>query len=189
MILYITPESVALFVLTVLLLTWFCARWRRRSDVAPVALRFLQATWALIVLAATVFPTEPLNSTARYVEWFPGESMWGEDTGGLFEDEKTIIAQLQIANAVMFVPLGSLFYFGGIFRTSALLRAVLTCLGLSVLIEMMQFLMAAGRIVDIDDVLFNTVGGLAGATSAAIAARLAARLEGRDRHQVVHSRS
>lgn len=65
-------------------------------------------------------------------------------------------------NIALFIPVGWVFYRGD------LRRAVLMGLGLSVGIEVAQFVLAAG-FSDLDDVAFNTLG-------AALGARLAERL-------------
>ncbi|MFI5659897.1 VanZ family protein [Streptomyces sp. NPDC051684] len=51
-------------------------------------------------------------------------------------------------------------------------RAAATCLVLSVLIEAAQYGMDAGRTVDIDDVLFNTLGGVLGSVLAYLPHRM-----------------
>ncbi|MCH0539879.1 VanZ family protein [Streptomyces sp. MUM 203J] len=75
-----------------------------------------------------------------------------------------MIFQLQIANAAMFVPMAALARFS--VQQASVLEISAACLLASVAIEVTQFLMAAGRTVDVDDVLFNTVGGILGATIA-----------------------
>ncbi|MFF1695135.1 VanZ family protein [Streptomyces sp. NPDC058257] len=78
-----------------------------------------------------------------------------------------MIVVLQVANAAMFVPLG-LFAYAAARRPSPT-GIVLGCLTLSVTIEAVQFVMNAGRVVDIDDVMFNTVGALIGCLLARVA--------------------
>lgn len=47
-------------------------------------------------------------------------------------------------------------------RRPSLLTIIAGCLALSVAIEAVQLVMNAGRVVDVDDVIFNTIGGLVG---------------------------
>ncbi|PWI20238.1 hypothetical protein DI272_01040 [Streptomyces sp. Act143] len=87
-----------------------------------------------------------------------------------------MIVRLQLANAAMFVPFGSLLSFTfRPARKAVPARATCVCLGFSVLIEGVQFVMAAGRTVDVDDVLFNTLGGLLGAGVAVAGVQVFAR--------------
>ncbi|MEW1926142.1 VanZ family protein [Streptomyces sp. NPDC088360] len=62
-------------------------------------------------------------------------------------------------------PLG-LFAYAAARRPSAL-TIVVGCSALSAGIEAVQFVMNAGRVVDVGDVIFNTVGGLVGCLLAA----------------------
>ncbi|WP_416484718.1 VanZ family protein [Streptomyces sp. CL12] len=106
-------------------------------------------------------PTQPLDSGGpRYVSWVPGEGLWGNDLSSMGGMEHEMVLRLQLANALMFVPLGILLIFTG--RQPRLGRAVAVCLALSLSIETAQYVMNAGRTVDVDDVLFNTFGGVIG---------------------------
>ncbi|MFJ8231364.1 VanZ family protein [Streptomyces sp. NPDC094448] len=134
------------------------------------AVRMAATTWALLVLLATLMPTQPLGSGAAYISWELGGGLWGTSSdygAGLFEQEGEMVARLQIANAVMFVPLGALFAFRRDRVRAA--TAIAWCFAASVAIEALQLAMAAGRTVDIDDVLFNTLGGVLGAVTAQLA--------------------
>ncbi|MFJ9173910.1 VanZ family protein [Streptomyces sp. NPDC102360] len=163
-ILHLTPVTVAGFLLLCAALPWAAAAWNARTrDVALPLARVLLTLWLLLVLAVTLIPDQSLNSGgSRYINWLPGEGLWGGgvSTLGVGDMERGMIVRLQLANAMMFVPLGALYVFAG--RRPRLGRAVVACLALSVLIEAVQYAMNAGRTVDVDDVLFNTFGGLVG---------------------------
>ncbi|MER5972494.1 VanZ family protein [Streptomyces sp. NPDC002055] len=167
-VLYINPATVALFVVAVVALSATVAWWHHRSNgVLPRrAAGAMLAAWTALALAATIMPTQPLGTGGYDIFLTPGEGLWNSDEGGagLFASEREMIVRLQIANAAMFVPLASLLSFCAP-RWSAG-RVVAVCLSLSVLIETVQFAMAAGRTVDVDDLLFNTVGAVLGVAAA-----------------------
>ncbi|MFD3843748.1 VanZ family protein [Streptomyces sp. NPDC058642] len=171
MVLYITPASVVMFVLTMLALSWVGAWWFHRNyEVASRVVRFILAAWGLLILVATLAPSQPLGTSGYYISWIPGEGMWGAGGSGLFPEERAMIVRLQIANAAMFVPFGAILSFEIFDRRNMVLAWVSSsCLALSGLIEFGQLVMAAGRTVDVDDVLFNTVGGFIGGGAALIA--------------------
>lgn len=88
-----------------------------------------------------------------------------------------MIVRLQLANAAMFVPFGAMLSI----ELFEIRRAVLAwvssgCMAFSALIEFGQFIMAAGRTVDVDDVLFNTIGGFTGGGMTLIALNVFAAL-------------
>ncbi|MFJ9127389.1 VanZ family protein [Streptomyces sp. NPDC102340] len=163
-VLCLTPLTVAGFLLLCAVLPWAAVALQARTrEVVPVLSRALLVLCLLVVLAATLFPDQSLGSGGqRYVIWLPGEGLWGGRMGtfGMSDTERDMILRLQLVNALMFVPLGLLLVLAS--RQPCLGRAVLTCLALSLLIEAAQYAMNAGRTVDIDDVLFNTLGGILG---------------------------
>ncbi|WP_217189392.1 VanZ family protein [Streptomyces buecherae] len=164
-VLYVSPATLALFLTATVGLCLAGARWLARdSDRASRAARALLLLWAGLTLVATVAPTQPLGTGGHAIAWIPGEGMWqpsGHSGAGLFAEERDMIVRLQIANAAMFTPLAALLLFS--FPSLGTTSAVLSCLLASATIEATQFLMAAGRTVDIDDLLFNTLGGAIGA--------------------------
>ncbi|MGW2019922.1 VanZ family protein [Streptomyces sp. NPDC001927] len=87
----------------------------------------------------------------------------------------------------MFVPL-AVFWYTAAERTSGL-RVLIGCCSLSVGIELVQLAMNAGRVVDVDDVPFNTAGALVGVLMAGASARLAGRAPnaGRRRLGALHA--
>ncbi|WP_353942816.1 VanZ family protein [Streptomyces sp. HUAS MG91] len=132
-----------------------------------------------------MLPTQPLGSGGMSVFLTPGEGLWEADLAFVDADERHMILALQIANAAMFVPLGILASASA--RHPSALRTTLLCAGLSPVIELAQLLMAEGRVVDVDDVLFNTAGALLGAalvtlwTRATAVAKPSGGHAGRDR--------
>ncbi|MHC5257412.1 VanZ family protein [Streptomyces sp. UC4497] len=160
-VLHLTPLTVAGFLLLCAALPWAATALQARArEVVPVLSRALLVLCLLAVLAATLIPDQSLGSGGqRYVAWLPGEGLWGGRMGtlGMGDMEREMILRLQLANALMFVPLGLLLVLAS--RQPRLGRAALACLVLSLLIEAAQYAMNAGRTVDIDDVLFNTLGG------------------------------
>lgn len=66
----------------------------------------------------------------------------------------------QVANAAMFIPVAISYRFAYP-RTSGIVAISVGC-ALSIAIEFMQWLMKAGRVVDIDDVIVNTCGTVLG---------------------------
>ncbi|MET8725244.1 VanZ family protein [Streptomyces misionensis] len=109
----------------------------------------------VIIYAATLMPPQPLGSGGpRYISWVPGEGLWGNDLSSM---EHEMSLRVQLANAMMFVPLGILLVF--VTRQPRLGRTIAICLALSASIETAQYVMNAGRTADVDDALFNTLGG------------------------------
>ncbi|MEU9208433.1 VanZ family protein [Streptomyces sp. NPDC048415] len=163
-ILYLNFATVAGFLLFCAVIPWVAAAIEARTrDAVPVLSRVFLAFCLMVILAATLIPSQPIGSGGqRYISWAPGEGLWGDDlsTVGMGSMEHDMILRLQLANALMFVPLGLLLMF--VTRQPRLRRVVLICLALSVLIEATQYVMNAGRTVDVDDVLFNTLGSLIG---------------------------
>lgn len=163
-VLYLNSASVAGFLLVCAALPWGAAAIEARTqDVIPMLSRVLLAFCLLVILAATLIPSQSIGSGGqRYVSWAPGEGLWGDSlsTVGMGDMEQEMILRLQLANALMFVPPALLLVF--VTRQPRMGRAVLICFALSVLIEVSQYVMNAGRTVDIDDVLFNTLGGVIG---------------------------
>ncbi|GGV40733.1 hypothetical protein GCM10010277_29040 [Streptomyces longisporoflavus] len=158
---YVNAWTVSLFLTVVAAAAVGLGVWRRPSPRRQRrAARALW--WACLVaaLAATVIPDRPIGSGVPYVAMIPGEGLWGSAADYMYASERHMILVLQIANAAMFVPLG-LFAYAAARRPSSPM-IVLGCFALSVTIEVVQLVMNAGRVVDIDDVIFNTAGGLVG---------------------------
>ncbi|MFF3367078.1 VanZ family protein [Streptomyces misionensis] len=161
-ILYLNVASVTAFMLFCAAVPWAGAALETRTQEAiPKLARALLVLCLAVILVATLMPTQPLNSGGpRYVSWMPGEGLWSNDLSFISGMERDMVLRLQLANALMFIPLGILLVFAG--RRPRLGRVIAICLALSVSIEAAQYVMNAGRTVDVDDVLFNTLGGIIG---------------------------
>lgn len=168
-VLGITPTTVTLFLIVALGVAMAFALW---GTLAPdpsaprTTARVLLAGWLLVLLAATLAPTQPIGSGDATVWWRPGEGLF--DLGARLEpNEVAMLVRRQIANAALFVPAPLLLRFAAP-RSSAAL-AFLLGVGLSLVIEAGQLLMRAGRIADIDDVLCAATGTVIGAGLALVA--------------------
>ncbi|MGW6274666.1 VanZ family protein [Streptomyces sp. NPDC055060] len=158
---YVNVWMVGGFVAAVALAAVGLGTWRRTSPRRQRrAARVLWLVSLGAALAATVIPDQPIGSGVPYVAMIPGEGLWGSAGDHMYAGERHMILVLQIANAAMFVPLGLFAYAAA--RRPSVLTIVVGCFALSVTIEAVQLVMNAGRVVDVDDVIFNTVGALVG---------------------------
>ncbi|MEU6990363.1 VanZ family protein [Streptomyces sp. NPDC046465] len=158
---YVNAWTVSLFLAAVAAVAAGLGVWRRMAPHQQRrATRVMWAACLVAALAATVVPDRPIGSGVPYVALVPGEGLWGSRADYLYASERHMILVLQTANAAMFVPLGLFAYAAA--RRPSVLRVVGGCLALSVFIEAVQLVMNAGRVVDIDDVIFNTTGSLIG---------------------------
>ncbi|WP_369212734.1 VanZ family protein [Streptomyces flavofungini] len=158
---YVNAWTVCLFLAAVAATAAGLGVWRRASPGRQRrAARMLWLGCLVVVLAATVIPEWPIGPGVPYVAMIPGEGLWGSAADHMYAGERHMILVLQIANAAMFVPIGLFAYMAG--RRPATVGIVGGCLALSVIIEAVQLVMNAGRVVDVDDVIFNTLGGLSG---------------------------
>ncbi|MET7754698.1 VanZ family protein [Streptomyces sp. NPDC005389] len=169
-VLYVNTLSVSLFVLiaalvSVLLTRWIASAPAERRRIA----RILFVTSLVVVLLATIAPTQLPGSGTRYVSLSPGGAFFGSEIEGMYPMERRMATATSIANAAMFVPL-AIFRYAAVKRSSGL-QVLAESLALSVCIELVQLIMNAGRVVDIDDVLFNTTGALIGVLVAGASAR------------------
>lgn len=165
-LLYINPTIFFIFLAVVAVMSFVCAMWIYRNDGSRLVgvIRLALLLWIVVILRATVYSDAPLgSSTEQAISWIPGEGLWqpsGHALLGISSEERAMIFRLQAANAAMFVPLGALTLFS--FPSLKASLAVAFCFLASVAVEVTQFLMAAGRVVDVDDVLFNTAGAAVG---------------------------
>jgi glycopeptide antibiotics resistance protein len=99
----------------------------------------------------------PYGSDGR-TDLIPFHPLWNALTGEI--DATRVVATFG-ANILLFVPIGILLPV----RWPRLDRAGVVTLmtaGLSAAIEVAQYFMNAGRVAQLDDVIFNTLGGLIG---------------------------
>lgn len=75
-------------------------------------------------------------------------------------------------NVLLFIPIGFSLLVMWRNRNHPVTAAVAGGFALSLLIEITQYLIAVGRVVDVDDLILNTVGTWLGAASTALAIRL-----------------
>ncbi|MEV6565795.1 VanZ family protein [Streptomyces kronopolitis] len=170
-VLGITPASVVLFLTLALAAALTLALWTARAPGvrAPRSTaRVLLAGWLLLLLAATLTPSQPIGSGDATVWWRPGEGLF--ELGAQLEPgELGMLVRRQIANAALFVPAPLLLRFAAP-RVSAA-AAFLLGVGLCLAIETAQLLMRAGRIADVDDVICAAAGTVTG-TGLALLAQL-----------------
>lgn len=115
---------------------------------------FLLAGAVLVVLLATLLPAGGDRSVLRI-------RLLGDIGDFLVSgDAHTILMQIG-GNVALFVPVGFLAPLV-IRRLDTGIRTILAATGLSIGVEVTQYLLPIGRIASIDDVLLNTVGGMAG---------------------------
>ncbi|MFT2015636.1 VanZ family protein [Streptomyces sp. 796.1] len=185
-ILYISPLSVAAFLTATVGLCLLGVWWRSRADARRLltVARFLLVGWGLVVFVATVLPMEAPGSGSHEVAWVPGEGLWepsGYQGAGAFAEERENVLRLQVANTAMFIPLAALSSLA--FPALSGIAVIGCCLALSASIETAQFLLAAGRTADVDDLLFNTLGGVIGTFSAHLATQANRLRPGSGRHR------
>ncbi|MFI9050046.1 VanZ family protein [Streptomyces sp. NPDC053427] len=171
-----SPTTVALFLAAMAALALSLAGWTAR---APAAARTtaaaLLAGWLLVLLFATLSPTQPVGSGDATVWWRPGEGLF--DPGAqLPPQELAMLIRQHLAYAALYVPGPLLLRFAAPRWPAA--AAFLLGVGLCVTVETAQLLMRAGRIADIDDVMCAAAGTVIGA-GLGLLARLAARRLGR----------
>ncbi|MGW4157957.1 VanZ family protein [Streptomyces sp. NPDC004788] len=163
LVLYVNPLSVALFVLGSAAVAVAFTRWVASAPVrrGRVAKRIFLACFALVLLA-TLMPTQSIGSGGTYISLTPGSGILGPGAEGMYPMERRMALATSVANAAMFVPLAIFWYAAKGRRAKAGIRVLAGLFSLSVLIELAQLLMDAGRVVDIDDVILNTLGALIG---------------------------
>ncbi|MGW3012786.1 VanZ family protein [Streptomyces sp. NPDC001219] len=169
-VLGITPATVALFLVLALGAAAALALWTALvpdSGAPRTTARVLLGGWLLLLLLATLAPSQPVGSGDATVWWRPGEGLF--DLGAQLEPgELAMLVRRQIANAALFVPAPLLLRFAAP-RTSAA-GTFLMGVGLCLAIETAQLLMRAGRIADVDDVICAAAGTVIG-TGLALAAQ------------------
>ncbi|MEU3963193.1 VanZ family protein [Streptomyces buecherae] len=161
-ILYLTPVTVSLTLIGLITAVAAGAWWRSHDPTsALIAARVLLAAWVALVLVATLEGSAPASGSQFHFEMTPAQGAWepnGRLGAELHPEERDMILRLQIANTLMTLPAGSLAVLA--FPRWSRLRALSVCWGVCLAIELAQ---ATGdRVGDIDDVLCNSLGALAG---------------------------
>lgn len=114
--------------------------------------------WAIIIagtLATAAYTLLPTGAPApdRYIDWMPVDDLTTQ-----FQDAATLTAsRIQLAGNLLLLSWLAL----GVVLLSyrpRFLRVLYICLGASVLIEALQFLLNTGRVAALSDVILNTVG-------------------------------
>lgn len=156
-VLHVTPLTTAL-ALGVALLIAAAAQWAGRKQPRLIGNCAVAATaaWVALVLAVTL--SDGGGTGSRHIGWGDGVETLLDGSGGRASDsERSMVVRQWTANALMFVPLPPL--------TSLATRRRLPGLGLlalgaalSATIEFLQWLGLTGRVVDLEDVFFNTLG-------------------------------
>lgn len=173
LVLYVNPLSVTLFILGSAAVALSFTRWVSAAPAARrrVARRIFLACLG-VVLLATLLPTQGVGSGGQYISLTPGAGVLGPGVEGMYAMERRMAWATSLANAAMFVPLSVFWYAARGRRARAGLRVLLGLFFLSVGIELVQLLMRAGRVVDIDDVILNTSGAALGLLIAIASTRL-----------------
>ncbi|MFH0243465.1 VanZ family protein [Streptomyces sp. HK10] len=154
----------------------------RASELRPDLTR--RAAWAALVVWGLLVGLATLAGDGS--EGGSGLVWWGQGVETLLNDsqdqvsgnERSMVLRQWVANCLMFVPLPlllSLSARGG----ASVVRAMAVGLGASVMIEALQWLQGAGRVVDLEDVLFNTLGCAVGVGVSVLAGRVVRRWNGR----------
>ncbi|MFF7182063.1 VanZ family protein [Streptomyces sp. NPDC008121] len=176
-LLYINSYSVAVLLVALLAVCTSVFRGERRGRAPSRGARAALAVLVVLVLVATLTPHQAIGSSDYQVWLVPGQGILF-DHAAMEGLERSMYVRQQIANLLMFVPLAVAFRFAYPTYGSWGPVAIGALLGLS--IEAVQWVMAAGRVVDIDDVIVNSAGAALGALICLMGGRLA-RMDRRGR--------
>ena len=108
----------------------------------------------------------------------PGSNGIAEPRPSIFNPLSPVAQQDAIANVFLYVPVG--FFAALRWRASPrpIVRTVALCLGLSLGIELTQWVAPIDRAATTHDVMFNVIGGFVGAVAGSLAANAVNRLIG-----------
>jgi glycopeptide antibiotics resistance protein len=160
-ILYLTPVTVALVLLLIFLGTLALRSVdARRPRTACRIGYFALALWFMLIAVATFTASDGSTGGSGSLWLSPGIDTLRADSAYVTHEEKEMVVRQWAANALMFVPLP-------VFLAAARRDlSAATCLGLCVaagaVVESVQWLQGNGRIVDLDDVIFNSLGAVVG---------------------------
>ncbi|MFV0135218.1 VanZ family protein [Streptomyces sp. HMX87] len=161
-ILYLTPVTVAtalsLTFLGALALQSAATRWPRTvCRIGSLAL----ALWLLLIAMATLTASDGSTGGSGGALWLsPGIETLRADSAYVTAYEKEMVVRQWVANALVFVPLPALMATARPDFSAG--KCLALCAAAAVVIELVQWLGGNGRIVDLDDVLFNSVGATVG---------------------------
>lgn len=133
----------------------------------------LDAALGAAVLGILLITLSPKPNPDPKVDLIPLHPLWSAITGTV---DATRVVTLFGANLLLFVPFGLLIPL----RWRRLDRArvvLLLSAGFSAAVETLQYVMDRGRVTQVDDVVFNTLGGLAGWMLLRIARHVGGRLD------------
>ncbi|MFI2763604.1 VanZ family protein [Streptomyces echinatus] len=172
-VLYISPTgclaAAALAVLLAISAEFIRSKW---PDVLRFTASFMLAMWVLLVLFVTVLPEGPPVGGFDQIYWLPGEGLlYG--TAGMASNELSMIFRQEAANALMFAPVALFGYY--VLRRPSWLSVLTGCIGLSLVIETLQWLERSGRTADVDDVVFNSIGAVFGLAAVTVASFVVSR--------------
>ncbi|APE25530.1 hypothetical protein vnz_33880 [Streptomyces venezuelae] len=167
---HINPYSVSLVLLFLFAGCFAVFPTQRRGRDTSGGSRIAFSALLILTLAATLTPQQPIGSSDYKVWLMPGQGLLF-DYSAMGWLERSMYVRQQIANLLMFVPLAMTFRFA--WPRFGTWGPVIMGLLLSLSIEVVQWGMAAGRVVDIDDVIVNTVGACLGALLCLAGERLA----------------
>lgn len=178
-ILYLTPVTVV----TALLLTFLgtltvqgaATRWPRAvCRIGSLAL----ALWLMLIAVATFTASDGSTGGSGGGLWLsPGIETLKADSAYVTAYEKEMVVRQWVANALMFVPLPVLLATARPGFSAA--KSLGLCAAAAVVVEFVQWLGGNGRIVDLDDVVFNSIGALVGVSLSMAACLLLRWLRGR----------
>ena len=139
----------AVFGIGLIALVW--SRGLRRGLRSGAVLLLME--WVLLILCGAVVFREA--HAERAFNLIPLSSYFNFSENSYLMEK----AAINILNVAMFLPVGLLLGLG--FKNITWKRALLVCLGLSVLIELLQLIFKCG-LCEVDDVIHNVVGGAIG---------------------------
>ena len=130
--------------------------WRSATTTVAV-----NASAVVVMLAVLGITLEPLAAGApATANWVPFATIIDQATSQI--DASIAFRNIGL-NVALFVPVGFLWTWAAVRSGRSWATALLAGIGLSVFVELVQFLAPLGRAVDVDDVLLNSLGTLLGA--------------------------
>lgn len=106
----------------------------------------------------------------------PGSNGIAEPRSSIFNPLSPIAQQDAIANVLLYLPVGFFATLGWRASPKPVARTVALCLGLSLGVELTQWVAPIDRAATTHDVMFNVLGGFVGAVAGAFVAHAAHRL-------------